>query len=130
MKRLLFFIVSIIILLPKIDAQVLENYLGDESTLYAQTKQVNQFFRRFNGEENFQGERYYPEDKEYRDPKLRKSYLENLFNKENPYITPDLQDEFIKQILNVKNRFTLIFMVAIGLLRSQPNFFSTVLKIT
>jgi len=109
MKRLLFFIVSILILLPKIDAQVLENYLGDESTLYAKTKQVNQFFHRFNGEESFQGERYYPEDKEYRDPKLRRTYLENLFNKENPYITPDLQDEFIKQIVDDKKPVYLDF---------------------
>lgn len=82
-----------------IHGQILQDYLGDESDLYAATKQVNQFFRRFNGEEDFKGERFYPEDKMYRNPGLRKTYLENLFNNENPYITPPLKNSFISDML-------------------------------
>ncbi len=49
-------------------SQAIGNYVEDETDLYTSTKQVNQFFRRFNGEEDMKGERYYPEDKDYRDP--------------------------------------------------------------
>lgn len=89
-------------------AQIVDE-MDDESRLYARTKQVNQFFRRFNGEEDFKGERYYPEDKDYRSPELRKVYLENLFNLENPYITKDLKEEFIGQVLDKKNPVYLDF---------------------
>lgn len=92
-----------------VDAQIIDNYLGDESTLYAQTKQVNQFFRRFNGEEDFKGERYYPQDKEFRSPALRKTYLDNLFNKENPYITRELKQEFLDKVMNPKKPVYLDF---------------------
>jgi hypothetical protein len=99
MKRL--FILPLLILIFNIsEAQVVQDYLGDESDLYAATKQVGQFFRRFNGEEDFKGERYYPEDKMYRDQGLRKTYLENLFNSENPYITDALKQSFINEMLD------------------------------
>lgn len=80
-------------------SQIVEDYLGDESDLYAETKQVNQFFRRFNGEEDFMGERYYPEDKEYRNPKLRQTYLKNLFNNESGLMGNDLKEQFIADML-------------------------------
>lgn len=89
--------------------QVLQDYLGDESDLYAATKQVNQFFRRFNGEEDFKGERYYPEDKMYRDRGLRKTYLDNLFNTENPYITEAIKKSFIDDVLDEKHPAFLEF---------------------
>jgi len=91
------------------EAQILEDYLGDESDLYASTKQVNQFFRRFNGEEDLKGERYYPEDHMYRNKGLRKTYLENLFNSENPYITPALVQSFVDDMLDDKNPVFLDF---------------------
>ena len=50
-------------------------YLGDESALYAETKQVNQFFRRFNCEEALDGKRFYPKDSLYHNLSLRKQYL-------------------------------------------------------
>lgn len=80
-------------------SQIVEDYLGDESDLYAETKQVNQFFRRFNGEEDLLGERYYPEDKDYRNANLRKTYLMNLFNNENSLLDEDLKSEFIDDVL-------------------------------
>jgi hypothetical protein len=81
-------------------SQSVGQFVEDETALYTSTKQVNQFFRRFNGEEDIKGERYYPEDKEYRNPELRKSYLNNLFNNENAYLTPDLKADFLKTVLD------------------------------
>lgn len=72
----------------------------DESRLYAQTKQVNQFFRRFNGEEDEKGERYYPRDRLYRSPKLRRKYLGILFDASNNSISNELKVEFAKDVLD------------------------------
>lgn len=71
----------------------------DESKLYAETKQVNQFFRRFNGEENEKGDRYYPKDKLYRNEKLRKKYIGMLFDADNRGINNDLKVQFAKEVL-------------------------------
>lgn len=74
--------------------------MEDESKLYAQSKQVNQFFRRFNGEEDERGERFYPGDKQYRNEKLRKKYLGILFDESNAGITNALKIEFAKYVLD------------------------------
>jgi len=78
--------------------QNLGTVTGDESDLYAQTKQVNQFFRRFNNEEDRFGNRYYPGDSLYRDNAFRKVYLNMLFDKESPFIQNSLKEEFINQV--------------------------------
>lgn len=70
----------------------------DESKLYAETKQLNQFFRRFNGEEDEKGERYYPKDRQYRSPKLRKQYLGILFDAANTSISRDVATQFVKEV--------------------------------
>lgn len=84
-------------------SQAIGDFVEDETDLYTSTKQVNQFFRRFNGEEDLKGERYYPEDKDYRDPALRKKYLKNLFNNENTYLADSLKEEFIDHLLDKDN---------------------------
>ena len=56
--RILFILLAFFLAATFSSGQILEDDLGDESALYAQTKQVNQFFRRFNGEEDYKGERY------------------------------------------------------------------------
>lgn len=71
----------------------------DESRLYAQSKQVNQFFRRFNGEEDEKGERYYPNNKQYRNVKLRKKYFSILFDEANSGMSRDLKVKFGKDVL-------------------------------
>lgn len=78
----------------------LKGDMDDESKLYAQTKQVNQFFRRFNGEEDEKGDRYYPRDKEYRSTKLRKKYLGILFDKDGRGVSADLKVDFAKEVLD------------------------------
>ena len=74
--------------------------MEDESKLYAESKQVNQFFRRFNGEESEKGDRYYPKDKQYRSAKLRKNYLGILFDESNKGINASLKTEFVKHVLD------------------------------
>lgn len=74
--------------------------MEDESRLYAESKQVNQFFRRFNGEEDEKGNRYYPGDKQYRGDKLRKQYLKILFDESNADINNSLKTEFVKDIID------------------------------
>jgi len=78
----------------------LGNDMDDESKLYAQTKQVNQFFRRFNGEENEKGDRYYPTDRQYRNVKLRRKYLAMLFDGGNASFSNDLKGQFGKDVLD------------------------------
>lgn len=79
-------------------AQNVGSYLGDERALYAETKQINQFFRRFNSEEDLQGKRLYEGSKHYHDPKFRSNYIKMLFDKENKDITSKLKNEFIADV--------------------------------
>jgi hypothetical protein len=105
----IFIVLLALLLTPLLHAQSLNGAQEDESELYATTKQVNQFFRRFNGEEDTKGERYYPQDKGYHDPGLRRMYLENLFNNDNTYITKDLKNDFIDYVTNKSHPIYLKF---------------------
>ncbi len=78
-----------------VSAQFIDNIVEDESMLYAHTKQVNQFFRRFNGEENRYGNRFAINDSLYRNPSYRKQFIEVLFDSENPNINPEVKKEFL-----------------------------------
>jgi len=84
------------------------NDMTDESKLYAQTKQVNQFFRRFNGEEDEKGERYYPKDKQYHSVKLRRKFLPLLFDASGS-VSGDLASKFTKDVLERENPYLLNF---------------------
>ena len=97
MKSALVF-TTLILLSLSLQAQLVDE--DDESKLYAANKQVNQFFRRFNGEEDEKGERYYPKDKLYRSEKLRKKYIGILFDANNAGITPELKVEFTKDVID------------------------------
>jgi hypothetical protein len=91
--------ITLILLSFSLQAQLVDE-MDDESKLYAENKQVNQFFRRFNGEEDEKGERYYPKDRLYRSEKLRKKYIGILFDASNSGISPDLKVEFTKDVIN------------------------------
>lgn len=86
------------LVLQNANAQSVTNYLGDESYFYAQTKQINQFFRRFNAEENLKGERLYKGDEKFRDVETRESYLKMLFDIQNGDISDELKNEFIADV--------------------------------
>lgn len=68
-----------------------------EEMLAASTKQVNQFFLRFNGEEDKNGKRLNPKDRNFRSPSLRKNYLPNLFDQAGS-LDPLLAREFVKLV--------------------------------
>ncbi len=74
-----------------------------EDQLYASTKQLNQFFRRFNGEEDQKGNRLYEGDKKFRDVGLRRDYISMLADEENASITSSSLKEFIKLTTDKKN---------------------------
>lgn len=79
-------------------SQNIGSITGDESALYAQTKQVNQFFRRFNNEEDRFGVRYYPGDSLYRDNDFRNVYLKMIFDQESSFMGEDIKSQFIEDI--------------------------------
>ena len=85
------------------------SFSPDETVFYAQTKQMNQFFLRFNGEEDLQGKRLYPGDAGYHDIKARKGYIKMLFDQTNTGISDDAKFVFIEQALNKKNPVFLDF---------------------
>jgi hypothetical protein len=99
---------AIILLSIPTQAQLVSD-MEDESKLYAQSKQVNQFFRRFNGEEDEKGNRYYPTDKKYRNVKLRKKYLGILFDESNPGLSRPLKIEFTEYVVSNPETSTLDF---------------------
>lgn len=101
MRTLIIILVGILFLDTYVAAQSINNQAEDESDLYASTKQVNQFIRRFNGEEDLYGKRLYPKDKKYRNASLRKRYLQDLFNKQNSNLN-SLKNQFIDDV-NSKN---------------------------
>lgn len=91
-----------------LQAQLVDE-MKDESKLYAETKQINQFIRRFNGEEDEKGERYYSTDKQFRNVKLRKKYLGILFDQSNTGINNDLKVQFVNDVLEKKDPAILDF---------------------
>jgi hypothetical protein len=73
----------------------------DDGRLAASTKQVNQFFRRFNGEESADGtRRYYDTDELYRNRALREKFINILFDNETSSIQSSLKSEFLKDVLS------------------------------
>lgn len=95
-------------LIHSLHAQLVDD-MADESKLYAESKQVNQFFRRFNGEEDEKGNRYYPQDKQYRSVKLRKKYFGILFDESNAGMSATLKAEFARQVLDKVEPLVLNF---------------------
>lgn len=77
------------------------NAVKDDGRFAASTKQVNQFFRRFNGEESVDGnKRYYPDDELYRNRELRGKFISILFDNETSGISSNLKSTFLKEVLS------------------------------
>jgi hypothetical protein len=85
--------------------QVLDEFLKDEVYFYSTTKQVNQFFRRFNGEEDDRGIRYAPTDRQFRHPDIRRGYINMLFDNETAGYSNDLKRSFIKDVNSSRPEF-------------------------
>ena len=85
------------------------DFTHDESIFYAQTKQVNQFFRRFNAEEDALGKRFYDKDSTYRDLKSRKKFINILFDNSNGLISKAEKNDFIELVTLKKSPIFLDF---------------------
>ncbi|MDR0364598.1 MAG: hypothetical protein LBH92_06245 [Bacteroidales bacterium] len=112
MRKFVFAVVAILIACNALFAQI-NNQIGtivyDETLFYAEVKQVNQFFRRFNNEEDPMGLRYSTNAPEYRDNKVRKSYFISLFDRHNASIPDNLKNQFIQTVTDDKNPLFLDF---------------------
>ncbi len=80
----------------------------DTRILYAQTKQLGQFFNRFNNEEDRFGNRYYPNDKKYRERNGRLQYLPLLFNN-RAKIKQSVKNDFISYVTNTVSPYYIKF---------------------
>lgn len=75
--------------------------IKDDGRFAASTKQVNQFFRRFNAEESVDGTvRLYPGDPDYHNVQLRQGFIQILFDNQTSSISKELKDSFTKAVLS------------------------------
>lgn len=103
MRIALFTCYLILINLSIVSAQGLGSgsTIKDDGRLSASTKQLNQFFRRFNAEESLDGNtRFYPGDSLFHNPSLREAFITRLFDLETSGIPQQLRVEFINQALS------------------------------
>ena len=78
--------------------QTIGDFKMDETELYAMTKQMGQFMRRFNYEEDQFGEKLNPKDSKYRSNEMRRKSLPILFDQEKFGTQTDLQRYFIEDV--------------------------------
>ena len=79
-------------------AQTIGDFRMDETELYAMTKQMGQFMRRFNYEEDQFGYRLNPKDPNYRSNEMRRKSLPILFDQERYGTQTELQRYFIEDV--------------------------------
>ena len=79
-------------------AQSIGNFKMDETELYAMTKQMGQFMRRFNYEEDQFGFKLNPKDPKYRNNEMRRQSLPILFDQEKYGTQTELQRYFIEDV--------------------------------
>ncbi|RLD48928.1 MAG: hypothetical protein DRI88_01860 [Bacteroidetes bacterium] len=82
----------------------------DETILYTMNKQVGQFVRRFNMEEDSYGKRLATDDKKYHNNKLREEMLPILFDTYNPRTSGKLKQYFIDDVTDKSNPVFLNFL--------------------
>ena len=97
MRRLLVLLLLSSMAMPVL-AQSIGNFQMDESNLYAMTKQMGQFIRRFNYEEDQFGYKINPKDPAYHNRQKRQQSLSILFDQETYGSQPDLQRFFIEDV--------------------------------
>lgn len=75
--------------------------IKDDGRFAASTKQLNQFFRRFNAEESPDGtKRFYPGDSLYHNIPLRQGFIQILFDNQTSSVSADVKQQFINQVLS------------------------------
>jgi hypothetical protein len=85
-------------------------YGPDEQILYMMNKQVNQFIKRFNMEEDQYGKPLSKNSKYYHNQKVRRKLLEQMFDIHNPRTNSSLKKYFIEDVTNPKHPVYLNFL--------------------
>ena len=104
-KRLLIWVLVLCFGAAPMKAQSLGDVQFDEANLYAMTKQMGQFIRRFNYEEDQFGNKINPKDPSYRNRTKRQQSLSILFDQQTYGSQPDLQKFFIEDVTTGDSTF-------------------------
>ena len=104
MRKLLVLLLSVCFVVP-VKAQSIGDVQMDEANLYAMTKQMGQFIRRFNYEEDQFGNQINPKDPSYRNTEKRRQSLAILFDQQTYGSQPDLQRYFIEDVTSNDSTF-------------------------
>jgi len=96
--RNIFLLALTIAIVWPVAGQTIGDFRMDETELYAMTKQMGQFMRRFNYEEDQFGERINPNDPNYRSNEMRRKSLPILFDQERYGTQTELQRYFIEDV--------------------------------
>ena len=104
-KKLLILVLALCFGILPIQAQNVGNFQMDEANLYAMTKQMGQFIRRFNYEEDQFGYNINPKDPSYRNRAKRQQSLAILFDQQTYGNQPDLQKFFIEDVTTGDSTF-------------------------
>ena len=88
----------IIAIVWPVAGQTIGDFKMDETELYAMTKQMGQFMRRFNYEEDQFGYQLNPKDPKYRNNEMRRKSLPILFDQEKYGTQTELQRYFIEDV--------------------------------
>ncbi len=91
--------------LAPVKAQSLGDIQFDEANLYAMTKQMGQFIRRFDYEEDQFGYKINPKSHDYHNKQKRQQSLGILFDQETYGNQPDLQRFFIEDVTATDSTF-------------------------
>ncbi|NQU35640.1 MAG: hypothetical protein HQ521_20630 [Bacteroidetes bacterium] len=110
MRRIISIIILVFVVISFVNAQSLNGFSDDESTLYAMNKQVGQFVHRFNMEEDNYGKLLAQTDNKYRDNELRRKILPGMFDNYNPRTSGNLKKYFINDVTNEKVPVYLNFL--------------------
>ena len=97
-KKLIILVLVLCFGAAPMKAQSIGDVQFDEANLYAMTKQMGQFIRRFNYEEDQFGYKINPKDPSYRNKAKRQQSLAILFDQQTYGNQPDLQKFFIEDV--------------------------------
>ncbi len=104
-KKLLILVLALCFGILPMRAQSIGNVQMDEANLYAMTKQMGQFIRRFNYEEDQFGNQINPKDPSYRNTEKRRQSMAILFDQQTYGSQPDLQRYFIEDVTSNDSTF-------------------------
>ena len=111
LQKILYNFLILFICLPVFAQNISFNgFSEDETVLYTMNKQVGQFVRRFNMEEDPYGKRLAENDPKYHNRKLRQDILPIMFDTYNPRTSGKLKQYFIDDVTNKENPVYLNFL--------------------